>query len=244
MGKRDFQKEHTTDILKEMVIARLEKGGDTFEVLVDPDSVDEIRSNPEASISEYIAIDKIFRDVKKGERASEEKMVEFFGTDDPVEVAGTIVRKGEIQVTTEQRRAMTEEKRKAIVNHISRNAINPQTGAPHPPQRIENAMSEAGVHVDPFKSVDDQLSKVIDALRPIIPISIEKVKVAVKLLAEDCPRCYGDMKAFGDIVQEEWQKDGSWVGIVEMPAGMQTEFLERVNQRTRGQVEVKLLKEE
>jgi ribosome maturation protein SDO1 len=244
MGKRDFQKEHTTDILKEMVIARLEKGGDTFEVLVDPDSVDEIRSNPEASISDYIAIDKIFRDVKKGERASEEKMIEFFGTDDPVDVAGIIVRKGEIQVTTEQRRAMTEEKRKAIVNHISRNAINPQTSAPHPPQRIENAMSEAGVHVDPFKSVDDQLNKVLDALRPIIPISIEKVKVAVKLLAEDCPRCYGDMKAFGDIVQEEWQKDGSWVGIVEMPAGMQTDFLERVNQRTRGQVEVKLLKDE
>jgi ribosome maturation protein SDO1 len=244
MGKRDFQKEHTTDILKEMVIARLEKGGETFEVLVDPNSVDEIRGNPEASISDYIAIDKIFRDVKKGERASEEKMIELFGTDDPVDVAGIVVRKGEIQVTTEQRRAMTEEKRKAIVSHISRNAINPQTSAPHPPQRIENAMAEAGVHVDPFKSVDDQLTKVLDALRPLIPISIEKVKVAVKLLAEDCPRCYGDMKAFGDIVREEWQKDGSWIGVVEMPAGMQTEFLERVNQRTRGQVEVKLLKDE
>lgn len=243
MGKRDYQKEHTTDILKEMVIARLEKGGETFEILIDPNCVDEIRSNPEASVSEYIAIDKIFRDVKKGERASEEKMVELFGTEDPEEVAGTIVRKGDIQVTTDQRRAMTEEKRKAIVSHISRNAINPQTGTPHPPQRIENAMAEAGVHVDPFKSVDGQLKSVLDAIRPIIPISIEKVKVAVKLLAEDCPRCYGDIKAFGDIIQEEYQKDGSWIGVVEMPAGMQTEFLERVNQRTRGNVEVKLLKD-
>ena len=50
MGKRDFQKEHTTDILKEMVIARLEKGGETFEILIDSNCVDEIRSNPEASV--------------------------------------------------------------------------------------------------------------------------------------------------------------------------------------------------
>lgn len=244
MGKRDFQKEYTTDILKEMVIARMEKGGETFEVLVDPDSVDEIRSNPEASIDDHIAIDKIFRDVKKGKRASEEKMMEIFGTEDPLTVAAQIIRKGDIQITTEQRRIMIEEKRKAIVNHIVRNAVNPQTGTPHPPQRIENAMSEAGVHIDPFRSVDDQLKSVLEAMRPIIPISMEKVRMAVKLLAEDCPRCYGDIKAFGEIVQEEWQKDGSWVGIIEMPAGLQTDFLERMNQRTRGNVEAKILKEE
>ncbi|MFQ6128757.1 MAG: ribosome assembly factor SBDS [Thermoplasmata archaeon] len=244
MGKRDFQKEYTSDILKEKVIARMEKGGETFEVLVDPDFVDEIRSNPDASVADYIAIDKIFRDVKKGERASEEKMIDIFQTEDPLEIAATIIRKGEIQITTEQRRAMIEEKRKAIISHIARNAINPQTGTPHPPQRIENAMSEAGVHIDPFKSVDDQLKGTLEAIRPIIPISIEKVKIAVRLSAADCPRCYGDMKAFGEIIEEEWQKDGSWIGIVEMPAGLQTDFLERMNQRTRGNVEVRILKDE
>lgn len=244
MGKRDFQKEHTSDILREMVIARLEKGGETFEILVDPDAVDKIRSNPDVRVDEYIPIDKIFRDVKKGERASEEKMLEWFGTQDPVDLAGMIIRKGEIQITTEQRRARIEEKRKAIVSHIARNAINPQTGTPHPPQRIENAMSEGGVHIDPFKSVDDQIKGVLDKIRPIIPISIEKVKIAIKLLAEDCPKCYGDIKAFGDILQEEWQKDGSWIGVVEMPAGMQTDFMAKMNQRTHGNVEVKILKDE
>ncbi|MFQ5909754.1 MAG: ribosome assembly factor SBDS [Thermoplasmata archaeon] len=244
MGKRDFQKEHTTDILDNMVIARLEKGGETFEVLVDPDVVDEIRGDPDASVSDHIAIDKVFRDVKKGERASVEKMMEVFGTEDPLEISGTIIRKGEIQVTTEQRRAMIEEKRRAIVSHIARNAVNPQTGTPHPPQRIENAMSEAGVHIDPFRSADDQLKNALDAIRPIIPISIEKVKIAVKLSAADCPRCYGDMKTFGEIIEEEWQKDGSWIGIVEMPAGLQTDFIERLSQRTHGNLEAKILKKE
>ncbi|MEK6810540.1 MAG: SBDS family ribosome assembly factor [Candidatus Thermoplasmatota archaeon] len=32
------------------------------------------------------------------------------------------------------------------------------------------------------------------------------------------------------------------MGVVEMPAGMQTEFLERLNARTKGNVEAKILK--
>jgi ribosome maturation protein SDO1 len=41
---------------------------------------------------------------------------------------------------------------------------------------------------------------------------------------------------------EEWQKDGSWVGLIEMPAGMQAEFYDELNRRTHGNVETKLVK--
>lgn len=242
MGKRDFQKEHTSDILKEMVIARLEKSGDVFEVLVKPDAVEEIRAGRDANISEDIAIDTIFRDVKKGTRASEEKMEEVFGTRDPIQIAMKIIRRGDIQITTEKRREMLENKKKAIITAIARNSINPQTGAPHPPQRIENAISEAKVHIDPFKSVDEQLKDVIHAIRPLIPINLEEARIVVKLSAEDCAKCYGDMKSFGEVVQEEWQEDGSWIGIVEMPAGLQTEFLEKLNEKTKGNIQTKILK--
>ena len=34
----------------------------------------------------------------------------------------------------------------------------------------------------------------------------------------------------------------AWVGVVEMPAGMQTDFLERLNAKTKGNVETKILK--
>ena len=169
-------------------------------------------------------------------------MQEFFGTTDPIAVAKRLILEGEIQLTTEQRREMTETKRKQIVAFIAANAINPQTGAPHPPQRIEIAMEEAKVRIDPFKSVEDQTKVVLDALRPLIPIRFEKVKIAVRLSAEDSAKCYGDIKGFGKILQEEWQKNGSWIGVVEIPGGMQTEFLERLSQKTKGNVETKLLK--
>ncbi len=239
---KELRSDRRDDIFKEFVIARIEKAGEKFEVLVKPDAVQKLRDGKDVNVLDNLAIDEIFRDAHKGSKASEEKMQEFFGTTDPVEVARQLIKKGEIQLTTEQRREMQEVKRKQIVQYIAANAINPQTGAPHPPQRIEIAMEEAKVHVDPFKPVEEQVKEVLDALRPLIPIRFEKARIAVKLTAEDSAKCYGDIKAFGTILREEWQRDGAWIGVVEMPAGMQTEFIERLNAKTKGNVEAKVLK--
>jgi len=239
---KELRSDRRDDIFKEFVIARIEKAGEKFEVVVKPEAVQKIRDGKDINVLDNLAIDEIFRDAHKGSKASEEKMQEFFGTTEAVEVARQIIKKGEIQLTTEQRRDMQEAKRKQIVQYIAANAINPQTGTPHPPQRIENAMAEAKVHVDPFKPLEEQVKEVLDALRPLIPIRFEKARIAVKLTAEDSAKCYGDIKAFGTILREEWQPTGAWIGVVEMPAGMQTEFLERLNAKTKGNVEAKVLK--
>jgi len=239
---KELRTDRRDDVFSEFVIARVEKAGEKFEVLVKPDAVQRLRDGKNVDLLKELAIDQIFRDAHKGSKASEEKMVELFGTTEPLEVAKQIIKRGEIQLTTEQRREMQEAKRKQIVQYIAQNAINPQTGAPHPPQRIEIAMEEAKVHVDPFKGLEEQVKEVLDALRPLIPIRFEKVRIAVRLTAEDSAKCYGDLKAFGSILKEEWQPSGAWIGVVEMPAGMQTEFLERLNAKTKGNVETKILK--
>lgn len=239
---KDLRTDRSDDLFKEFVIARMEKQGEKFEVVVKPEAVQSLREGKTVDILASLAIDEVFRDAHKGSRASEEKMQEFFGTTDPIEVAKRLILDGEIQLTTEQRREMIETKRKQIVTFIAANAINPQTGTPHPPQRIEIAMEEAKVRIDPFKSIEEQTKTVLDSLRPLIPIRFEKVKIAVKLGAEDSAKCYGDIKGFGKILKEEWQPNGSWIGVVEIPGGMQNEFLERLSQKTKGNVETKLLK--
>ncbi|HYY48465.1 MAG TPA: ribosome assembly factor SBDS [Thermoplasmata archaeon] len=239
---KELRSDRRDDIFKEYVIARFEKAGEKFEVLVKPEAVQRIRDGKEVDLLRELAIDEIFRDAHKGSKASEDKMSEFFGTTDPLAVAKQIIQRGEIQLTTEQRRQMLEAKRKQIVQYIAANAINPQTGAPHPPQRIEIAMDEAKVHIDPFKGVEEQVKDVLDGLRPLLPIRFEKVRIAVKLSAEDSAKSYGDIKAFGTILKEEWAATGAWIGVVEMPAGMQTEFLERLNAKTKGNVETRVLK--
>src|SRR3989304_299365 len=226
---KELRSDRRDDVFSEYVIARIEKSGERFEVIVKPDAVQALRDGKEVDLLRELAIDQVFRDAHKGSKASEEKMAEFFGTTEPLAVAKQVILKGEIQLTTEQRRQMLEAKRRQIIQYIAANAINPQTGAPHPPPRIELA---------------EQVKDVPSALRPLIPIRFEKVRIAVKLSAEDSAKCYGDLKAFGTILREEWQSTGAWIGVVEMPAGMQTEFLEKLNAKTKGNVETRILKQD
>ena len=223
------------------MVARFEHGEHHFEVLIDPYEAQRLKNGEEVDLEKALAIDEVFKDSKKGDRASDEIVKKVFHTNDVLAVAKQIVQEGEIQLTTDQRRKMTEEKRKQIVTYIARNAINPIAKAPHPPQRIENAMEEARIHIDPFKSVEKQVKDVLDAIKVLIPIRIEKATLAVKLSAEQYGRVYRDITEFGHIKKEEWTGGGDWIGLVELPAGMQGEFLDRLGKKTHGDVQARLV---
>ncbi len=228
--------------LEDAVIARLTTHGTTFEVLVDPDLTLAFRTGDEGvEISDVLAAENVFKDSKKGDKASEEMMKEIFGSTDALKVAEEIIRKGDIQVTTEQRRKMQDDRRKQIVAIISRRAVDPHTGLPHPPQRIEGALGETKVHIDPFKSAEQQLPEVLEALRVILPLKFETRRIAVKIPATHAGRAIGTVKSFGGVEKEEWLKDGSWVVVVKIPAGIQPEFFEKLNDLTKGEVETKVL---
>ncbi len=219
-------------------MARLVRGGSHFEVLVDPAAVPDIRAGKDLDLTERLAQDHIYKDAKKGDKISDEFLLKQFQTTDVFAIAKIIIREGEVQVTTEQRRAMTEEKRRQVVDYIARNAINPQTGAPHPPMRISAALEEAKFHVDPFRDVEGLAADALDKLRPIMPIRLEHVKVRVHTKAALYPKIIGDIKALGKIVEEDWGADGSWTGTVNIPGGAQTDLQERLRAKTKGQVEV------
>lgn len=228
--------------LDEAVIARFKKGEDHFEVLVDPYAAADLIDGKDVDILQNLAIDAIFEDSKKGKHASEETLQKVFGTINIEEISKKIILKGDIQLTAEQRNKMQQNKKKRIVETITRNAMDPKTKAPHPKQRIELAMEQARVHIDPFKPVSEQVKTVIEALRPIIPISMEQIRISVKIPAEYIGRAYGTVRNFGSLEREEWQSDGSWIGIIRLAAGMQTEFYDKINDLTKGNVSTKILK--
>lgn len=228
--------------LDEAVIARLHIGEDHFEILVDPRAAERLIEGKEIDILSSLVIDAIFKDSKKGTHASQESLEKVFGTDDVETIVKEIIIKGEIQLTTEQRHEMTEQKRKRIIDIIVKNAMDPQTKMPHPRQRIELAIDEAGVHIDPFKPVDEQVKTIVEKLRPIVPISMDQVKISVKIASQYIGKAYGIARNFGVLEREDWQSDGSWIGIVKIPAGMQTDFYDKLNDVTKGNVETRILK--
>ncbi|HEY3419760.1 MAG TPA: ribosome assembly factor SBDS [Methanomassiliicoccales archaeon] len=228
--------------IEDAIIAKLESHGETFEILIDPKVVNLLKEGKDPNLVDYMVIDEVFKNAHKGTKAPEEKIKEIFGTNDVVEVAKQIILKGEIQLTAQQRKEMLENKRKRIVSEITRNAINPQTGGPHTAERISMAMDEAKVHIDPFKPVEQQINQVLDKLRPLIPIRFEKIRIAVKLSGDEYGKCYDDIIHFGKIIKEEWEPNGSWIGVVEIPAGMRDDFYGRLNEKTKGNAQTKQLK--
>jgi len=222
--------------------ARISKSGEKFEVLVKPDPALEYKMGKPLPVSQLLVIDEIYSDAGKGTRASGEKLQKAFGTEEPLAIAEEIMKHGELQLTTDQRRQLVEEKRKQIIAFVARNCIDPRTGTPHPPIRIEQAMNQIKYSIDPFKGADEQAKEVIEELRALLPIKMEQMRVAVKILAEYAAKGYGAVKGYGTISKEEWQADGALVAVVEMPAGLYGPFIERLGKITQGSIQTKILK--
>jgi ribosome maturation protein SDO1 len=220
-------------------VARLILDGDKFELLVKPDPALEYKMGKRTDISGALVSDEIYSDANKGSRASSEKMMKHFKTTDSVEVAKQILARGELNLTTDQRRKMVEEKKRQIVQFINRSFVDPKTHLPHPIVRIETAMEEVRVPIDPFKKVEDQAKIIVDALRKILPLKSETIKLTVTVPPQFAAQSYSVLKSTGDLKSEEWLADGSLKAVLDMNASIRGQFLDRLGAVTKGSAQVK-----
>ena len=232
--------------LEEAVTARLESHGQRFEVLVDPDAALAIaRGEFDADLEDVIAAEDVFEDASRGDRPPETALEDVFDTTDPLAIIPEVIKRGEIQITADQRREMQRRKRKQLITRIARNAVNPQMDdAPHPPERIESALEETDFRVDPMERVEEQVDDALDALKPVIPIRFDTVTVATQLPPEHAGSGQAKIREFAELDSEEWQPDGSWIGVVEFPAGMQNDFYDLVNEVSGGEAETQIVRDE
>jgi ribosome maturation protein SDO1 len=220
-------------------VARLILDGDKFELLVKPDPALEYKIGKRTDISSVLVSDEIYSDANKGSRASSEKMMKHFKSTDSTDVAKQILARGELNLTTDQRRKMVEEKKKQIVQFINRSFVDPKTHLPHPIVRIEAAVEEVRVPIDPFKKAEDQAKTVVDALRKILPLKSETVKLTVTIPPQFAAQSYSVLKSTGDLRSEEWLADGSLKAVLEMNASIRGQFLDRLGAVTKGSAQVK-----
>jgi ribosome maturation protein SDO1 len=221
------------------MVARLILDGDKFELLVKPDPALEYKMGKRFDISSVLVSDEIYSDANKGSRASSEKMMKHFKTTDSTDVAKQIIARGELNLTTDQRRKMVEEKKKQIVQFINRSFVDPKTHLPHPVVRIEAAMEEVRMQIDPFKKVEDQAKSVVDALRRILPLKSETVKLTITVPPQFAAQSYSVLKSTGDLRSEEWLADGSLRAVLDMNASIRGQFLDKLGAATKGSAQVK-----
>ncbi len=220
-------------------IARIKKAGKRFEIIVDLDDALKFKKGEISSISPEG--DLIFSDSAKGHKASSNDLKEAFGTEDVNEIAGKIIKEGEVLVTQEYRNEEQERKFKQIVDFLVKNAVDPQTGNPHTPERIKSALEQAHVNIKNVP-VEQQINEIIEKISSVIPIKIETKKIKIKIPAIHTGKAYGIINQYKE--SEEWKDDGSLEVIVNVPAGIIMDFYDKLNSVTHGSALTEEIKEE
>ncbi|HJN55552.1 MAG TPA: ribosome assembly factor SBDS [Candidatus Poseidoniales archaeon] len=213
--------------LDDAVIARIDRHGQRFEILVDPEGVQRWKeSAEEIEILSLLAVEEVWTSAREAERVPEADLEKAFGSTDLAVITDHILAKGNIQLTTQQRKEMVEQKRKRLIVAIVEAAVDPKTGLPHPATRIDQALDEVKYLIDPFKSDNILYQEAVKILRPVIPLSFEECKMAIKVPHH----AYGPASRLlrGSTQQDEWTPDGSWVAVIEIPRARRDVILGRL----------------
>jgi ribosome maturation protein SDO1 len=227
--------------LEKKALVRYTYKNQKFEIIVDPEAALKYKKGDDVPLSDVVEGFIVFENASKGEKASETILEQIFESTNETEIVQTILDKGALQLTQEQRKRLLKDKIEEIVDFIHVHCINPQTNKPHPKSRIESAMNEAGVNVDYNTPSEKQAREIIKEIQPIIPIRLETVVLAVRIPPDYTGPGYGLVADSGELLEDEWGDGGSWYAKVEMPSGLQADFLDRINRLTKGKSEVKIV---
>ncbi len=228
--------------MTDVTVIRHSVAGEKFEILVKPDPALEYKLGKIKDVSTILVSDEVYTDSGKGTRASTEKLLKAFGTQDTNAIIEQIVKKGELNLTTDQRRKMVAEKRKQIINFIAKTYVDPRSHLPHPPMRIEQALEQTRVSIDPFKNSEEQAKDIVEKLRTIIPLKSENMLLEITVPAQYAAQSYSVLKSNGTIKKEEWQNNGSLKAILEIPAGARANVIDRLGSITKGAATVEMVK--
>ena len=219
-------------------IARIKQKGELFEIVVELEEALKFKKG-ETNFLE-IAGDKIFRNSKRGDVASNSDLQKCFDTTDVMEIAKRIVKNGEILLTQEFRDEERENKIKQVIDFLSRNTINPQNNKPHTPERIKSALEEAHVNIKNVP-IENQIQEIIEHISRILPIKIETKRFKIVIPSIYTGKIYNLIVQYKE--EENWMNDGSLEAIVKIPAGMTMDFFDKLNSITHGAAVTEEIKE-
>jgi ribosome maturation protein SDO1 len=213
------------------VEARIRAKGKHFEISVDFEEALKVKKGG-GNITSALNSTGIYYDIKKGTIASQKDLQECFNTTNIYEISEKIIKNGELMEPKEHRDAEKEEKIKRIINLIVRNASD-QYGKSFTEERIRKAIDEVHYNFD-SRADDIQMINLVEKIKRIIPIKIETKKIKLTIPAQFSGQVYGLLKSY--LVSEEWLSNGSLSAIINIPAGMQIDFYEKLNSITHGAV--------
>lgn len=218
-------------------VASLETKTHKFEILVDPDLALEIKlgfKEVKNNLSNLLAVEEVYKNAKSGDSISEAALKEQFGTLELEIIVDEILKKGNLDLTTEQKRKLAEAKRKELIDYIVKNSINPITKLPHPVLRVENALEEGKIVIDSQKSIKSQIDKILEKLSEILPMDFKKIIIKVNVPLDYAGKVNGIINKY-EVLERKWSNVFSFT--VDLPAGEKELFMNSISGLTKGTAE-------
>jgi len=200
---------------------KYKKEGYNFEIILYLRKAFEYKEGKIKDIREVLAVEEIFKDSKKGERASSESLKRVFGTTDILEVAKQILENSDIPLPTEYKRELIEEKKKQIIEYIRRIAYDSKNNMPLTYERSRELFEMVKYNVDINKPVEKQAEEVLKEIRKKYPLKIEYINIKF-IVYPNRFKIIGIIKNKYKIIKENWGEN--YEAILEIPIGLLSEF--------------------
>ena len=213
------------------VEAKIRINGKTHGILVDFEKAIAVKEGRAKISPEVLAVMEVFSDIKKGMRAGADEVMNSFGTNDIYKIAERIIKNGELQIPSDYKNKQRDDKVKQVIDFIARNAVDPKTNRPHTTDRVKTAIEQAGINVD-NRPLEEQITTIMDKLKTIIPLKMETKKLKITIPAMYSGRAYSIVKDLKE--KEEWLNNGDLLCVINVPAGMQMDFYDKLNGATHG----------
>ncbi len=220
--------------------ARIRKEGKDFEIIVDLEKALKYRRGESKDI-DFLEVDQIFTNAKKGDRVPNTELEKAFGTSELYAVVDRIVKHGDILLTQEYRDEEREKKFKQVIDFLVVNAIEPSSGRPHTPERIKSALEQANVNIK-NAPIEEQIMEIIDKISAIIPIKVQVKKIKITIPSIHTGKAYGLITKYKD--KENWLANGDLEVVLHIPAGSVMGFYDKLNSITHGSALSEEIKED
>jgi len=216
-------------------IVKYETQGHEFELLVDPDLAQKLKDGEkkfDEIFNNLFAVEEIYIDAKKGKKASDKAIKDVFKTNDFKIVSKEIILKGKLNLTTEQKRKILQNKKLELINYIVRNSINPITKAPHTPQSVTNALEKIRFELDLNKSIDKQIDKIVEKLQPILPMTFQQSKITIFVPVGLAGKINKYINRY-NVLNRKWSSN-EFVCTIIVSIGLKDEFINTISGLTEG----------
>lgn len=236
MDRRSGDRSSAVDLGK-FTLVRYNSHGKRFEMVVNPEKAWLFNQGEDIPIDDVVEGDYIiFENFSRGLKANDEEVEEIFDTSVDREIAELMLQRGELQLSQEQRKEFLREKRDEILDYLVTHAVNPRTKSPHPRQRIDIAMDNAGVRIDRKEETKDQAERIIKQLSATLPMKLESATIEFVVPPKDTGPLYGFIQGEGEVVNENWGTDGTLTIMLRVPAGKVASLLEEISDKSKGRV--------